>query len=360
MITSIIGGGIVGGYLAGKIGGDVRIFEEHRKIGEPVQCSGLFTHNISDFVKIKKDFLVNEINGVRLVSSSGNSCEFDLKQKDFVLDRAKLDTHIVEMAVGKGAKLYLGHKFTGVKDGKLRFGNGKIADYDVVVGADGPNSSVNKVFFNNPAGKFWVGKQARVRMKSEGDVFEVDFSIPGFFGWVIPENERVARVGVACERGVMEHFDKFLKKKRIEGVMRADGVMDIQAGVIPVYNPKVKLWNGHKAFLVGDSAGMVKALSGGGVIPGLKAGRILAEAVNSGDYSSYEKRFRREVGGGLWRNLKVREFLNKFNEKDYDKLIYLLEKNDFNGFDREKINFFEIIKMIKPEIAIFLLKKLFS
>ena len=45
----VIGAGPAGGYLAGKVaaaGYDVALVEEHREIGEPIQCGGLVTPRV--------------------------------------------------------------------------------------------------------------------------------------------------------------------------------------------------------------------------------------------------------------------------------------------------------------------------
>ena len=48
-MISIIGGGPIGAYTAyllAKAGEQVRIFEEHNKIGKPVQCAGIVSKNL--------------------------------------------------------------------------------------------------------------------------------------------------------------------------------------------------------------------------------------------------------------------------------------------------------------------------
>lgn len=355
MVVSIIGSGAVGAYLGSKLKDDVRIFEEHGKIGEPVQCSGIFTHNISEFVKLDNDFVINKIQGIKLVSPCGNFCEIDLKKENVVVDRAKFDRYLIERAVENGAKLHKGYRFVGLKDGKLRFSNGKVFDFDVVVGCDGPVSNVRESFFGRGAGRFWVGKQARVKMKNEGNVAEVHFDVPGFFSWVIPENEKVVRIAVGAGRNVSVYFDKFLKKLGVKKVL------DVQGGVIPRYNSGSRLWDGQRAFLVGDSGGMVKALSGGGVVPGLRGAGILADVLNSrdsGKYGDYERRFRRSVGVGLWYNLKIREFLDKLDEKEYDEMISILDRCEFGGFDRDNISVRDFLGFLKPELMWFGLRKM--
>ena len=58
----IIGAGPVGcyaAYLLAKKGKKVAVFEEHKKIGRPVHCTGIVTSSFGKIFDIKKEFLVN-------------------------------------------------------------------------------------------------------------------------------------------------------------------------------------------------------------------------------------------------------------------------------------------------------------
>ena len=66
MIT-IVGCGAAGSYLAyllAKRGKDVTIIEEHKKIGSPVQCTGIVTSSIENFIKLRKGIVANRLNKV--------------------------------------------------------------------------------------------------------------------------------------------------------------------------------------------------------------------------------------------------------------------------------------------------------
>ncbi|MFC1723578.1 geranylgeranyl reductase, partial [Nanoarchaeota archaeon] len=59
---AIVGGGPVGNYCAELLSGiaDVEVFEEHKIVGEPVQCTGIVTKDFFDIVK-NKGFVVNKL-----------------------------------------------------------------------------------------------------------------------------------------------------------------------------------------------------------------------------------------------------------------------------------------------------------
>jgi len=71
--------------------------------------------------------------------------------------------------------------------------------------------------------------------------------------------------------------------------------------------------------LLGDAASHVKATTLGGIIPGFKAAVNLTYNLTNQkpSFNNYQN---------LKRHLLIRKTLNKFSDKDYDKLIYLISK----------------------------------
>jgi len=196
--------------------------------------------------------------------------------------------------------------------------SGKIIEkeYDILIGADGPNSTVAKCNDMKGTRTFWVGTQARVKMKHKGKV-EVYPHI-GVFAWVVPESKGIARVGLYA-KGSVKEFEGFLKKRG------CTEIIDRQGGLIPEYNPDIeteKEINGKKVYLVGDAALQVKATTGGGIIPGLMASQCLAQAID--EEKSYEKLWRKRMGLDLWLHLRIHKILEKFEKKDWNKLLTLM------------------------------------
>ncbi|TLZ62921.1 MAG: hypothetical protein E6K16_05330, partial [Methanobacteriota archaeon] len=56
----VVGAGPAGGYTAGRIAKadyEVALIEEHREIGEPIQCGGLVTPRVFDIVSCKETII---------------------------------------------------------------------------------------------------------------------------------------------------------------------------------------------------------------------------------------------------------------------------------------------------------------
>ena len=67
----IIGAGPAGcyaAYLLAKKGRDVSIFEEHSKIGLPVQCTGITTAQLKNIIELDRKFIINKIDTARIFS----------------------------------------------------------------------------------------------------------------------------------------------------------------------------------------------------------------------------------------------------------------------------------------------------
>ena len=109
-MISIIGGGPIGSYqayLLAKKGEKVNVYEEHDKIGKPVQCTGILTHEIHKFLKMKNSFVVNKIKNAKVYAPNGNSITVKFDSEDIIVDRTKFDSHLAEMAEKEGAKIFL-------------------------------------------------------------------------------------------------------------------------------------------------------------------------------------------------------------------------------------------------------------
>ncbi|MBD3249395.1 geranylgeranyl reductase family protein [Candidatus Woesearchaeota archaeon] len=353
-MIAVIGGGPVGCFLAWKLaekGKDVHIFEEHPVIGKPVQCTGILTKEIRKIVDIEDEFLLNEIKKVKVYSKRALS-EFEVD--DIVIDRAKFDKYLAKMARKAGAKIHLNSKFLGYEDDGIiiqdtKSKRKKRVDADAIVGADGPLSEVAKSSGMYGKRDFYVGVQARVKGNFD-DRYEVYLGsiAPGFFAWVVPESSRIARIGVAGKKYSSKVFKRFLDVKNID----KKDIISKQAGLIPVWK-KVKISKGN-VFLVGDAAMQVKATTGGGIVPGLKAADKLADCLSDGgDYGKAVRGIENE----LWLHSKIRQFLNNFSDRDYDKLIRLLSgvKKELKNRDMLLRSAFKII-LKQPRLLLFLRK----
>lgn len=356
MIT-IIGGGPAGSYLASLLAEkEVTVFEEHDKIGIPVQCTGITTKALAEILDIKKQFLTNKITNAKIIAPNNKFVEIKLAQPDLVIDRAAFDQHLAEKAQDKGAKYYLNHKYKSCtkNNGRLELHfDGEIKKFqtDILIGADGPFSQVAKTTGLWKERRFAIGTQ--VRMLIETNPETVEFYVnQGYFGWIVPESDNTARVGIAAYDNPNEKFKSFLKRIKTE----TNSIQEYQSGMIPLHDPEIKTQN-ENTYLIGDAAAQVKATTFGGIVQGLMAAEELSKAILH--EKDYEKLWKKRMGRDLRIGLMIRKKLDKFTDEKYNKLVNLFTqeriKNILEKRDRDRPSRFILELLLKePRLLRFL------
>lgn len=324
MNIAVIGAGPIGcyaAYLLAKEGHPVEIYENHPKIGTPIQCTGILTSDFDEFGFPMDSFLVNTINKIE-VYSPNNSLE--VRQKDYIVCRDKFDNFFGDLAKKEGAKVFLNHSFVR-KDGDEIIIQDSVQKMekrikpDIVIAADGPLSPTAKAYgFYHQERENYFGVQAIVEGNFDQNTIKTYFGndiCPGLFAWVTPENSKLARVGLATKKDSKKYFDQFMKDNGFK-------VKEMQAGTIPVYHPQQKL---HKdnCYLIGDASGYVKATTLGGLVPALKQAEILVTCIKcGGDYEQEISSLRKK----MWIHLRIQKIFNKFSDHDWDKLIMYVKQ----------------------------------
>jgi digeranylgeranylglycerophospholipid reductase len=313
----IIGGGPIGcyaGYLLSKQGHFVSIYENHEQIGLPIQCTGILTKEFDKFGINIDSSLVNIIGKYEVVSPNGNSTLVD--QKDYIVCRHKFDSYLAQLAQEQGALIHLSSSFIRKEGDNLIIKNNgqeKRIQADIVIAADGPLSPTANAYGFYQKRENFYGVQAVVKGKFDPAIIKTYFGnkvCPGLFVWVAPESSTKARVGLASKKESRKYFDKFMQENNYK-------IEEIQAGTIPIYNPKQKLQKGN-CYLVGDASSFVKATTLGGIVPAMEQVQVLVDCIiNKKDYSKE-----------LWKvklkmqtHLIISKVISKFSDKDWNKLI---------------------------------------
>lgn len=331
MMITIIGAGPVGCYAASLLADKFKVvvFEEHSQIGLPVQCTGIVTKEIFNFLPIKifnysiptnNNFIINKAKDVRIFAPDNKFLKLSLQEPDIILDRIRLDNYFYNLAKREGAKFYLNHKFLSAKNGFVfvkDLSSGKVKKFksSILIGADGPLSAVAKTSGLFGKRKFFIGVQAVIKRKNSNIIDFYPFKHG--FGWAVPESKSTLRVGVASRTNPKEHFEKLLRKYKGKIIAR-------QGGLIPVFSPRAKFCK-ENTFLVGDAAGFVKATTGGGLIPGLKSAEILADCIKNN--TSYKTGVYLKLFPSLWLHLKMRRLMDSFSQEEWNHLVNELSKS---------------------------------
>ncbi len=334
-MIDIIGAGPAGCYAAYLLSkkNTVDVYEQKKKIGHPVQCTGIVTSTLKETLdfRLPSEAVINKVDDIRIYSPDHNFISLSLKAKNLILDRARFDELLAAKAEERGARIHLQHKVMAVKNDffeikDIKKGIKLRKEKDILIGADGPLSIVRESM-NNCRISCMTGLQFRVKMKNEN--FVEFYPYIGAFAWIVPESRTIARIGVASYKNPANYINSLLKAKKIRGIIERQG------GLIPIYNPMIRTQQDN-TLLVGDAATQVKATTGGGIIQCLLAARCLI--------AGYEKGWKRKIGRELWTHLKIRNMLDRFKPEDWNMLTSIFKKKAnkriLENFDRDRLSHF--------------------
>ena len=330
--VSIVGAGPVGLFLARELQGlDVKVFEEHQSIGEPVQCSGLVSRNIDELVKIPQECILNKVKGARLYSPAGKCFEVARgREEAYVIDRTLFDQKLSE-----GVDVETGKRVSSLS-----------LDSEYIVGADGPNSIVAKQSGFPPLEEVIPGLQYEVEKEVDQDFVELHFGnevAPGFFAWVIPIGDKT-RVGLCSKENIKAFLDKFVKSKGFDNAE----IVSQQAGLVPL-KWREEIVKGNVA-LVGDAAGQVKPTTGGGIVMGFSSAKILADAIKKGDLDYYTQEWNRKVLPELRTGSAIRRTFKELSDEKIEALLALLGDEYFRKALEEHGDMDKHTKLLKVVI----------
>lgn len=335
----VVGGGPAGCRLAegtAERGYRTVVLEEHPEIGVPVQCAGLVSPRTVRKLMPPSSVVIGEMRGADVI---GPTVEFSFESSEvraFVIDRAAFDRFAAERAERAGADIRLETRVDEVRNGVVDTPAGEFQG-TIIVGADGPSSIVRGAMgLDGPTYIFpsvqqnmpdWTGPSDRVAIIADNDI------APGFFAWAIPVDGG-ARVGTAVAPGTipaMESMEKAIARFISSGHLGSDEGHGISGGAIPI-GPLRRITLGSM-LLVGDAAGQVKPVSGGGLFPGLSAAEIAVTAIDgalreSAPLREYDRLWKKQFMGELSFGLKARESFMGMDNDNLDRIFGIMAREE--------------------------------
>ncbi len=343
--VAIIGAGPAGLATAIRLkqeGFDSIVLEEHPSIGAPENCSGLFSKKGLDDLKIDaEDCVLNKIRGAKIFAPNGEMiCVTRNKPVAYLTDREKFDLMLLKKARELNIHVATNTKLIDVRKNTLFVQNknrGEIRKAEIIIGADGVNSVVRHLMGLETKKENFIHTVQSICYgdfeKEYVSIYLGDYA-KGFFAWVIPIDEKKAKIGIGTLLGdnVSLNFKTFLSEK-LPGVRPTK----LKSFLIP-YGPPLQKIVKDNMLLVGDSAFQTKATTGGGVIFGMKAGNILATTIadhfkHKTPLNEYEKRVS-GINRELKMHWKIRKYANSLDQKSANEL--------FKKFKAKKIEEFLI------------------
>lgn len=332
----VVGAGPAGSsaaLAAAREGARVVVVDRRRVIGVPVQCAEYIPAMLLNEVPLDRDVLVQPIRALKTLLAGCRPEE--MPAPGYTIRRDLFDQRLAAAAVQAGVRFLLSTAAVARPDArtvelKHKTGRRRLLKIQVLIGADGPRSTVAK----------WAGLvqrnlipavQARVALTQPMDATEV-YLDPAFragYGWLFPrDREANAGLGFKPLHGADPPpgrlLQLFLERLRADGKIKGPAI-SYQTGFIPVAPAQTSVFD--NTLLVGDAAGQTHPITGAGIFSAVVCGRMAglwaARAVRAKDHGllqRYEDEWRDLFGETLVRAGRRRRFMEA-NWDRFDQII---------------------------------------
>ncbi len=304
--VAIVGGGPAGAYCAfelAKMGIYATIFDPSHPREKP--CGG----GISPPVIQKFPFVENfrskgfTFGDFKIISCTDIQVLTKGLENGFSISRRYFDEEILNMATESGAKL-LKEKVIDVKmkgnHWKIKT-NKRLISAKIMVGADGVRSVVRQNTIGAISKENLALTFGYFATPVEKECAAIKFlaEIPGYI-WVFPGREH-SNIGIG---GELKYGN--MLKKLLDNFINSHypnlRITSKYAAMIPSAK-NLDFFSlpcaGKNWILIGDAAGHVDPISGGGILYALWGGKLASQAIQGKDLKSYDNRWREEFGKTL-------------------------------------------------------------
>ena len=275
--------GLAAARTAASRGLSVAVIEAKREAGARVHTSGILVREAMEEIDIPHR-LTRRVPGVRLYAPNLKSIDlFSPGYAFFTTDTAELLRWMACEAREAGAQILYATRFEGAtRDGSLiRLKNIDIAAR-YLIGADGARSRVADAFGLSKNRKFLTGLEVELEPDDAVDprflhCFADSALAPGYIAWAAPGPD-IIQLGLAVSHGEKPDLAGFMARtERAFGWSRLR-IVGRRSGLIPCGGPLAKI-AAPGVLLVGDAAGWVSPMTGGGIRLAFKFGRRAAALV---------------------------------------------------------------------------------
>jgi digeranylgeranylglycerophospholipid reductase len=338
----VVGGGPVGSYAAAELAGRgnrVVVLEQKEKLGQPVCCTGIISQQCVNEFSIDEKLILRRLNSASVSSPGGKMIRLRRPQTQAcVVDRATFDAAIAKRAQAAGAEYRLGCAVKDIvveKDRVLveavrQTEKQEIAARAVVVASGFSPKLVERLGLGKIK-DFALGAQEEVEAKdvAEVEIYTGSRIAPGFFAWLVPTEEGMARVGLISRRQPKQYLSRLIT------VLTARGKIGKIKAEFPSRRMPLKLLPktyGRRLVVVGDAAGQVKPTTGGGIYYGLLcaglAAGVLSAALEEDDLTAarlavYQQQWRQLLGQDIRMGSLARRFYQLLGDGQLDSLFGL-------------------------------------
>ncbi|MBM3205781.1 geranylgeranyl reductase family protein [Candidatus Shapirobacteria bacterium] len=331
-------------------------------------CAGGLTPRALEILPFSLNpVLEKEISSFRLIyKNSHDLIKKYPKPLVYTVNRARFDYFLVKKAQKAGAIFSPGHEVKKISEKASFFqiqAGQKTLKAKIIVGADGANSFVAKMF-NLKSEMIDIGLQYEIPYQHKKDIQVITLGwglIPHSYSWVFPNNQFLA-VGVGGPKKLgkklktyLDDWLKLLNLKKNHSPLKGHP-MKHRLKKTPLVKENI--------VLIGDAAGLNDPLTGEGIFYAFKSAQMVAFHLQ--DYLTGNekalKNYEQEINNKILPELKAAWFFNQISPIFFPIVFKLIRRNDdywqlFCRLTRGEKTFLEMKKLLRPDR---LIKKIYE
>ncbi len=356
-------GGSMASYYASINGAKTLLIEKSQEIGEPVRCAEAVPR-LEDFgIMPDPSFVRSQIKGGYLIAPNGKKITVRGGKTDgYIVERKIFDKYLAVRSAKVGTKIAVKSRVIGLEhngDGYdvivNHLGDEYIIKAKVVIASDGVESSIAEMVRLKckklPTEVCSCAEYEMTNVKLlDNEMMEFYFGdlSPKGYAWIFPKGD-TANVGLGIidkNKKAIDYLNEFIEHPILEGRLKDATPVEFKCGGAPVGGPIEKTVSDN-LMVVGDAAGQISPLSGGGIYLSMScgsiAGEVASQCIKNNDCTEeslmeYENRWKEKYYDTLMAELKYKNILQKLSEKELNALADAMDEN-LEEVDVKKIVF---------------------
>ena len=379
----IAGGGPSGLFtsrLLSELGYSVALFDKEAAIGENIVCSGVISKEAFGRFDLPQNSIIGKLQKATLHSPSHNKINYiHPSESVVVVNRKNFDSELGNSARRSGVNIFANSKVVSLENHndfvntKIKSDNEiKVFKSRMAVIATGVSFNLQQCLNMGRPKNILKGIQTEINAPEidKLNMFWGNKYSKGFFSWAIPLLNGNVKIGVMTRKDPIDCFKYTLKKLGKEDLFNSGEVTFKRRGIS---FGRIRKNYSDRILAVGESAGLVKTTTGGGIYYGLISGEIASGLIDIAFKQNrfdqkYLSRYQKLIKSNFSKEIKFGEYFHRFY-KDLDdyhinKLFDAAKKDDLLSFISEEGSFDwhknAILKIFRsPNLRNVLLKEFF-
>ena len=373
----VVGGGPAGAraiYELSKISTNIALIDYRETLGDKL-CTGIIGTECVEKYGIDNNIIYQEADSADIINPAKDIFHLKSKKpKAYIIDRVQYVQNLINKAKNNNAKIICKYRVTGIdqRENKvaITYSNKKeekvIYSKSIILASGLENKLIND-FNIAPLKKENIlnGSQLKIKSKYPNVISNTKVFIGsnyGFqgFGWIVPTSNDELLIGVLARDKSKKIITEFISlvTKTYNIIINESDKKNIKSWGIPI-KPLEKTYD-NRLLVVGDAAGLVKPITGGGIYYSQISAEIAVKTIkhaleinnfNCEVMATYQQKWEKQIGDEITRSNKLRDTLFGFEDNMLNHLtkftlsnkliskILLSKSSSFDNHFQSFVNF---------------------